>query len=355
VQSQEVLFVRYLEHSDMEHLVSDLLEPLKEFLEKLSLPIGGWICDKQTGFIPAIQSVFDKPIHLCQSHFLKAMGKPVQQADSELAKELKKKKSLSTLCLLPRVWMSRSISVSYELRGVEMYEQFSHAVKMIKKMEKKGTHPLLSRLKEMYQSSLVGKKKTYQDLKKAHLFLAQLTDIFYGKKQKVPKRKQYIRFSEQHRKDHTAAEIQQQVEQLIVSFKEDTKKRSTLCRTFIRNFESTYKNWKSNLFTCYEYDFLPNDNNALESNHNKVKRRLRKITGQKSTARSLLIYGEEFVLSQVFFDKSLEDFLDALSQTNFDIIETMQQQLKKQQKKRGMKIRVVNQTKKMLKKVYDDW
>jgi len=90
VQSQEILFARYLEHSDSVHLVSDLLEPLKEFLEKLSIPIGGWIIDKQPGFISAIESVFDNPIHLCQSHFLKSMGKPVQQADSELAKELKK-------------------------------------------------------------------------------------------------------------------------------------------------------------------------------------------------------------------------------------------------------------------------
>jgi len=382
VQSQEILFVRYLEHSDTEHLVSDLLKPLQQFLDKLSIPVGGWICDKQTGFIQAIQSVFSEPIHLCQSHFLKAMGKPVQQADSELAKELKKKlrplkqiekdleseqtqevsslteqqiSSLSTLCMLPRTWIPRSISVNYELRGVQMYEQFTDAVKIIKKMEKKGTHPLLSRLKEMYQNSVAGKKDTYQDLKKAHLFLEQLTDILYGKKQKHPKQNQTIRFSEQHRKDHTAAQIQQQVEQLILSFKEDTKKRSTLCRTFIKNFETVYENWKSNLFTCYEYDFLPNDNNALESNHNKVKRRIRKITGYKSTARALLIYGEELIWSQAFFDKESEDFLEALSQTDFEVVANKQQKLKEQQRKRGMKIRIINQTKEMLKKAYNDW
>ena len=276
-----------------------------------------------------------------------------KQEVSTLSSE--QKESLSTLCLLPRAWISRSISVNYELRGVQMYEQFTDAVKMIKKMEKKETHPLLSRLKEMFQSSLADKKETYQDLKKAHLFLAQLTDILYGKKQKKTQDKQHNRFSEQHRKDHTAAQIQQQVEQLIVCFKEDTKKCSTLCRTFIKNFESTYENWQSNIFTCYEYDFLPNDNNALESNHNKIKRRLRKITGQKSTARALLIYGEEIVLSQALFDKSSEEFLEALSQTDFDIIATMQQQLREQQKKRGMKIRVVTQTKEMLKKAYNNW
>lgn len=241
------------------------------------------------------------------------------------------------------------------MRGAQMYEQFMGALKTIKKMEKKRTHPLLSRLKEMLLDSIEGRKDTYADLKKAHSFLEQLTDILYGKRQKVPNQKQKVRLSEQHRKNHRAIEIEQQVEQLIQDFKEATKKRSTLCRTFIRNFETTYENWKPNIFTCYEYDFLPNDNNALESNHNKVKRRIRKITGLKSTARSLLIYGEEFVLSQAFYDKSPEDFLEALSQVDFGIIAKKQMQLKEQQKNRGRKTRVVTQTKKMLKKVFNDW
>lgn len=91
VHSGLIIYARYLEHSDTAHLKSDLFEPLKELLEALSYPLGGWLCDNQNGFIPAIASVFEGiPIHLCQAHFLKAMGKPVQLADSEMAKEIKK-------------------------------------------------------------------------------------------------------------------------------------------------------------------------------------------------------------------------------------------------------------------------
>jgi len=91
VHSQEIIFVRYLEHSDSAHLSSELFEPLKVFLEDLDFEVSGWICDKQNGFISTLSTVFeDVPIHLCQAHFLKAMGKPVQAADSELAKEIKK-------------------------------------------------------------------------------------------------------------------------------------------------------------------------------------------------------------------------------------------------------------------------
>ena len=76
VQSQVILYARYLEHSDIEHLKLDLFEPLKAFLQTIGIPIGGWLCDKQNGFIPALEEVFDGvPIHLCQAHFLKAMSK----------------------------------------------------------------------------------------------------------------------------------------------------------------------------------------------------------------------------------------------------------------------------------------
>jgi len=262
---------------------------------------------------------------------------------------------LVTLCLLPRTWISRSISVEYGLRGVDMYEQFGLAIKMIKKMEKKQSHPLLSRLKEMFVHSIKAEKSTYEDLKKANHFLGQLTDILYGKKQKIAEQKQLIRLSEQHRKEHTAIDIERQIDQLIVDFKENNKKRSTLCREIILNFETVYKNWKPNIFTCYEYDFIPNDNNSLESNHNKVKRVLRKITGNKSTAQPLLVYGEEFVLSQSFFDKAPEAFLLALTQVDFDVVSKKQKELKVQQKKRGLRTKAVNQTKKLLEEVFNDW
>jgi len=90
-QSGIILFGRYLEHSDAEHLEKGLFRPLKGLTDKLGIEVGGWLCDKQNGFIPAIEQVFEGvPIHMCQAHFLKAMGKPVQQADSQMGKAIKK-------------------------------------------------------------------------------------------------------------------------------------------------------------------------------------------------------------------------------------------------------------------------
>ena len=180
VQSSHIIYARYLEHSDTAHLQKELFEPLKELLSELCCDLGGWLCDKQSGFISAIELVYpDVPIHLCQSHFLKAMGKPVQQADSEMANGIKKKlrplkqiekdleteviaennnlsakeqSCLKSLCLLPRTWISRSISVSYELRGVAMYKQFKQAISSIEKMEqKKNPSYINSAKKNVYQ------------------------------------------------------------------------------------------------------------------------------------------------------------------------------------------------------------
>lgn len=265
------------------------------------------------------------------------------------------KEAIAHLCLLPRTWMSRSISVTYELRGIQMYEQFQQALDMIKVMEKKHKHPLLSRLKKMFSDSVSTRRSTYEDLQKAHDFVGQLTDILYGEKQKSKRQKECIRKSEEHRQQYTVSQIKQQVEQLIDDFEQNNKERSPLCRKFIRHFQTTYENWNEHIFTCYEYDFIPNDNNALESYHNVVKRAIRKTTGHKRTSRFLLVHGEDFILSQAFHDKSTDDFLHELARVDFECVTKRQQQLKAQQKKRGLKIIAVKHTEKLLQKAYDNW
>jgi len=267
---------------------------------------------------------------MCEEQF-------VQHPLTEVQREF-----FSYLCLVPRTWMNRSISVTYELRGMEMYEQFQQTIDTIDKMEKKHKHPLLSRLKKMLIHSISEQQSTYEDLGEAHGFLSQLTDILYGEKQKAKRKKDCIRQSEQHRQQYSASQIKQQVEQLIEEFHQNNKERSPLCRKSIRHFQTTYDNWNEHIFTCYDYDFIPNDNNALESNHSIIKRAIRKTTGRKTTGRFLLVHGEEFVLCQTFHDKSTHDFLDELAQVDFKRVAKRQQQLRVQQKKR-------------VQKIYDNW
>lgn len=52
--------------------------------------------------------------------------------------------------------------------------------------------------------------------------------------------------------------------------------------------------WKG-LFTCYDNPILPKTNNDLERRINRTKRTPRKITGIKSTHRSIIRYGSQLV------------------------------------------------------------
>jgi hypothetical protein len=54
------------------------------------------------------------------------------------------------------------------------------------------------------------------------------------------------------------------------------------------------------------------------------------------------LYGEDLVYCQPFFDKSPEDFLSALAEVNFDKVNEKQKNLKIEQQKRGLKMRIVS-------------
>ncbi len=91
VRSGQILFGRYLEHSDAPHLKAELLAPFRDLCSQLSYPVLGWICDKQNGFEQAISEVFpDVILQHCQWHFIKALKKPAAKIDSAMAKEIKK-------------------------------------------------------------------------------------------------------------------------------------------------------------------------------------------------------------------------------------------------------------------------
>jgi transposase-like protein len=64
---------------------------VQSVLDELAVPILGIISDDQAAIGQAIAAVWPEVFHQrCQLHFLKAVQKPIHEADSSLAKELKK-------------------------------------------------------------------------------------------------------------------------------------------------------------------------------------------------------------------------------------------------------------------------
>lgn len=243
----------------------------------------------------------------------------------------------------------------YELRALSMYEQFIEALATIKKMEKIKPHPILKRLRIMFEKSIEGCASLYRDTKVAAEVLTQLTDLLYGKRTKDKETKAITRSSVLYRQQNKASFVKDAIENLIDIYKEKTKHSSTLCRQINHHFENSFNLWKQHIFTCYEYPFIPNDNNALEANHNILKRAIRKITGRKSTRQALLIYGEELLFCHTFFDKPVDDFFSAITNVNFESVLIRNKQLKEQQYIRGKKRYLLKRNNNVLKTVICKW
>jgi len=91
VQTGEIIFAIFLEFSDKDSIQKQIIEPIKKMCEAMDLPVLGWVVDKQLALTQAIEEVFPElPIQHCQSHFLKEARKPVREADTKMATELKK-------------------------------------------------------------------------------------------------------------------------------------------------------------------------------------------------------------------------------------------------------------------------
>jgi len=91
VQTGEIIFAIFLEFSDKDSIQKQIIEPIKKMCEAINLPVLGWVVDKQLALTQAIEEVFPElPIQHCQSHFLKEVRKPVREADTKMATEIKK-------------------------------------------------------------------------------------------------------------------------------------------------------------------------------------------------------------------------------------------------------------------------
>lgn len=87
----EILLAKFLKFSDEETIQREIYEPLKKLSKEMKLPVLGLIADKQLTLTTAFKAVFpNAPVQHCQSHFLKALRKPIQEESSKMASDIKK-------------------------------------------------------------------------------------------------------------------------------------------------------------------------------------------------------------------------------------------------------------------------
>ena len=77
-------------HNDTASLKAEMAV-VASLLKKLKIPLQGVVSDDQRALLRGVAEVWPDVLHhLCHLHFLKAVQRPIREADSSLAKELKK-------------------------------------------------------------------------------------------------------------------------------------------------------------------------------------------------------------------------------------------------------------------------
>lgn len=241
--------------------------------------------------------------------------------------------------------MSRSLAHKHRLKGIELYESMQQISEITPVLRAKKDHKALQELENNLKTSLEGLTTKYQALKQGKSVLDDLTDILYGVKDDKGNRN-----TQAYKCLVNAEQIQQQVEQLLKQSHEKYKQHSSEMRGYLRHFQNTYLNWSPNLFTCYDYPLIPNDNNRLELSHSQMKKEHRRITGQQSTAKYLKIHGEQAAFTLHFGQQTncRQVIIDIIRKTDHLQFEKEKRKLKQKSKERGKTMTTKKRLDKML-------
>lgn len=224
------------------------------------------------------------------------------------------------------------MSHKHRLKGIELYETMVTLLCLVKDLQAKKDHEVLQSLHTSLFNSIAGLQTDYSALKCGQKILNHLGDLLYGFKNEEGKRDTTL-----YKQNNSAVQIKQNVEEWLSDCFEKHKTHSSQMRGYLKHFEHTYQNWKTYLFTCYDYPQMPNDNNALELSHSQMKKQYRRITGQKSTAKYLKVNGQQaaFTLPYMQAQEGKEIFEDILRQTDYSTLKKQKRVEKQNSQMRG--------------------
>jgi len=222
------------------------------------------------------------------------------------------------------------MSHKHRLKGVELYESISQIAELVAMLRTIKDHEILEQLQENLSNSLAGLQTDYEALNQGQLILTQLTDLLYGHKDDKG-----IRHTQIYKEQSDGQKIKQEIEVLLEQSHQQYKKHSTQMRGYLRHFQLTYQNWKTYLFTCYDYPDIPNDNNRLELSHSQMKKQYRRITGYANNAT--------------------QELMELVKQTNYQHLKEQKKLQVLKSKQRGNNFATKKRLFKTLQKVKELW
>lgn len=284
---------------------ADTLAQELQSVKSLGLPVQAIISDDEKATVSAVATVFSgKPHGLCHTHFLKAVQKPVHEADQKLAKELKRPirevtKVEKLLRHQPEVVADLSTSQQQALRryldamravlltkgqapfrlpGCTIYESAVRLTKSLAHSVDSRDHLILARLQRLVDTHQEH-EATYERVQRQQEWFLGLADIL-----DVP-------LSEEHQwPTLTGAEVAQTLGDYLDSLDALADELSDDA-SFFAHVRRRLETWAPGLFWTYEILDLPRTNNALEADIGDIKEQYRRITGRRCLKDYLMRYG----------------------------------------------------------------
>jgi hypothetical protein len=294
------LHAALLYSADAESLALELRQ-----VAALGLPIQAVISDDERATQAAVAEVLpDIPHGLCHLHFLKAVQKPVRQADSQLASRLKQPlravtslerqvandpETTADLSAKQHIAIGRYLDAfravlltkaqaPFRLAGVPIYEALSQISASLQRAQTTQPAAVVAQLLILSQS-YQPHQATYEEIKWQQdwfLGLAELLDVSEGPTYGWP--------------TQTGPEVAQAVADYLDDL-DLLRDEFPFAAPFFDHIQARTQHWAPGLFWTYEVADLPRTNNDLETDIGDIKEQYRRITGRRTLKDYLMRYG----------------------------------------------------------------
>jgi hypothetical protein len=236
----------------------------------------------------------------------------------------------------------------FRLPGTVFYDCLQETIDVVVLLREKKEHKVLRLLEATLRSSVGDVVSIAKDIAQAEVWVKDITDILLGMPDQQGRRN-----TANYRKKMTSKKVKQKLLKYILNLAE-TKQTSLFLREVIKHFRIVHNNWNEYLFTCYDYQFLPNTNLELELSHSRMKRKHRRITGLKNSHQFLLRHGEHFAYC-FNADYSYELFLSLLRSVDYEKVKTKTKEEAKKSKQRGKNRLTLKNLPKRLEEIVTGW
>lgn len=272
-------------------------------------------------------------------------------------KDINEYENLSKLARILRLWTQKDISHSFKLPWIIFYCQMQELIDIIVIMREKKDHEILIDLEKLIGKSINDYIEVAEDISRAEIWIKDIVDILLWEIDKNWKRNT-VEYKEKNNANEIRNRLDNYIESLCV-YKNDDKERnkrkySDFLYEVINHIRKTYNNWKENLFTCYDYKYLPNTNLELELFNSRMKRLHRKITGLKSSQKYIKIHWEQMPYC-VVVDYSYDNIINLLKWVNHEQIKLRCKQEKEKSKLRWRDQKTIKNLWEVLKEISIEW